>query len=236
MRYLRHPPQGSFDDVLLRLFPSLEKLSFVQIGANDGRRADPLCKYIKNCGWQGVLVEPNPLYFRRLVETYRGCLGVRFMESALDTVAGESVLYFLKSGLPALPDWAQGTGSLDVERVRTVARELSLPADAVISSVVKTVSWSDVWTALGAQHCDVLALDTEGHDVVLLRSCDLALHRPRVIHFEHACISKAERLAFYGELLDMNYELATSHGDTIAYLASEASQLGKPALRFPHSQ
>ena len=44
---------------------------FVQIGAHDGIRDDPIRKYIVKSHWRGLLVEPVPHIFRKLVENYR---------------------------------------------------------------------------------------------------------------------------------------------------------------------
>ncbi|MGD1030243.1 MAG: FkbM family methyltransferase [Opitutaceae bacterium] len=217
-KYLAHPPRCPFDEVLLRAFPSPDGLSFVQIGANDGCRNDPIRKYVSACKWRGVAVEPDPKYFQELCKTYEGCPDVRLLNAAVDTAEGERNLYYLRTDLVPLPDWASGTGSLDLARVQSVAKDLSLPAEAIASRRVKTVTWDSVWAALGAETCDVLVLDTEGHDVVLLRAADLARRRPRVVHFEHSCLAMAERLAFYGELLDAGYELSTSMADTTACL------------------
>ena len=45
-----------------------QRATFVQIGANDGKRNDPLHTIRANPhAWMGVMVEPQPEYFRRLV-------------------------------------------------------------------------------------------------------------------------------------------------------------------------
>src|SRR5450755_3498299 len=33
--------------------------TFIQIGSNDGRKNDPLYKYIRKNAWKGILVEPD---------------------------------------------------------------------------------------------------------------------------------------------------------------------------------
>ena len=118
-----------------------------------------------------------------------------------------------------VPDWAWGLASFDRTRVESAAREIGLAADAVEAVTIRTVTWDEVWQTFGHPVCDLLLVDTEGYDIALLRWLDLSRRRPRVIHFEHACVSAAERLAFYGQLLEHGYELATSGPDTIAYLA-----------------
>src|SRR5687767_667926 len=43
---------------------------FVQIGANDGRRGDPVFQFIRQYRWRGLLLEPQPDVFRVLVRNY----------------------------------------------------------------------------------------------------------------------------------------------------------------------
>ncbi|MFT4708847.1 MAG: hypothetical protein ACI9PU_002699 [Ascidiaceihabitans sp.] len=43
-----------------------QKVHYIQIGANDGQIADPLYPFLSQNKWSGVLIEPNPLYFKRV--------------------------------------------------------------------------------------------------------------------------------------------------------------------------
>src|ERR1700722_3021383 len=47
-------------------------LTFIEVGANDGRFGDPLRQYILKYQWKGVLVEPQPDIFERLKANYAG--------------------------------------------------------------------------------------------------------------------------------------------------------------------
>jgi FkbM family methyltransferase len=218
VRYLETPPAGPFEEVLLRLFPSLHGLNFIQVGANDGRRADPIAAYVARFDWGGLMLEPLPAMFAALRRNRGESPRLTFLNAALDERTGSRSIFQLRPDLTGLPDWAWGLASFDRERVGTAAKELGLAADAVETLSVATVTWDEVWQKFGHPVCDVLVIDTEGYDIALLRWLDLARRRPRVIHFEHACVNGAERLAFYGHLLEHGYEIATSGPDTIAYL------------------
>lgn len=217
-RYLECPPAGPLDEILLRVFPTLVGLRFIQVGANDGRRADPIASYLARFGWRGLMLEPLPAMFAQLRRNRGDGLGLNFLNAALDERSGRRPIYQLRSDLPGLPDWAWGLASFDRKRVETAAKELNLTADTVEEVTVRTVTWDEVWETFAEPVCDLLIIDTEGYDIALLRWLDLARRRPRVIHFEHACVTPAERLAFYAQLLEHGYELATSGPDTIAYL------------------
>ena len=48
------------------------RLSFVQIGANDGVTGDPIRRFILEFGWSGVLVEPQLEIFEAAAEELSG--------------------------------------------------------------------------------------------------------------------------------------------------------------------
>lgn len=177
--YLRHLPASAFETVLFRLFPDQQGLRFIQIGANDGRRADPLQIFIDKHDWSGIMIEPLSKNFA---------------------------------------DWTRGLASFSRERVAQAASELGLPDTAIISEEIDTITWAQVWSEFGSRPCDLLTLDTEGYDLTLLRAASLSEHKPRIIHFEHACTTSEDRYAFYRELEQLGYEISTDGPDTTAWL------------------
>lgn len=220
LRYLDHAAYEPFDQLLLRTFPDLEGLSFVQIGANDSQLEDPIARYLDRCRWRGVMLEPMPRNFAALQRRRGANPRVVLLPAALDEKNGRRAIHDLdpaiRSGLPA---WTQGLASFSRERLEQVCRELDLPATAIQTRDVDTVTWDDVRRHLDGRPCDLLVTDTEGFDIPLLRTADLGTWRPRMIAFEHACHSLDERMAFYRELLEIGYDLTTHRGDTFAVLA-----------------
>lgn len=219
VRYLDYPAETIFSDILLRTFPTLDRLNFVQVGANDGQRADPIQRFISKASWSGVFVEPIPHFCANLRRTYPDSSRFSIINAAVDQISGERSLYSLREDLTSVPDWAWGLASFDLHRVQTAAKDLGLSAADIIERKVRTVTWSDLWSLFGHRSCDVLVVDTEGYDITLLRLAELEKIKPKVIHFEHSCTTRDEQLAFYHQLLGLGYELATSEGDTIAYLS-----------------
>lgn len=218
-RYLQHPPKTAFDLVLLHCFPALRGLNFIQVGANDGQRADPLASYLGPCAWSGLMFEPLKTNHAALLRRHGENPRLRIRRAAVDTATGTRTMYDIdRATYPALPDWAYGLGSFSRERVLSAAHELGLDESAVVTEEIAAVSWEEVWRDFGPQRCDLLVLDTEGYDLILLRGAGLAQHRPRLVHFEHACASLDDRLAFYRELTDLGYEIATDGPDTTAWL------------------
>lgn len=219
LRYLDYPPATAFEDTLLRLFPDLLGLNFIQIGANNGVRADPIHRYIEPFAWTGLMFEPLRNNFRDLQRHCGANPRLQLRQAAVDVTAGRRPIYDLApDATVTLPDWTRGLASFSRSRLEQAARELSLPDSAIVSEEVETISWTQIWQELGSRRCDLLVLDTEGYDIPLLRAADLAQHRPKLILFEHACYTLDERLDFYRELFALGYELSTSEGDTVAWL------------------
>lgn len=217
--FVDHIPQTAFDLALLHCFPSPRGLRFIQIGANDGQRADPLLPYVETGAWSGLMFEPLAVNFSALAKRHGENPRLRLRQCAVDARAGRHTLYDLdRHAYPQLPDWAHGLASFSRQRVLQAARELGLDERAVVSEEVTAVAWDEVWRDFGPHRCDLLVLDTEGHDLTLLRAADLGHHRPRIIHFEHACVSTSERLDFYSMLIALGYELSTDGPDTTAWL------------------
>ena len=219
LRFLAHPPKTAFDFVLHRVFLSLRDLAFIQVGANNGNRADPIASFIDSFSWGGLMLEPLQANFADLRRLRGGNPRLRLKQAAVDVTFGKRTLYDLDpAATAALPDWTRGLASFSRDRVERAAFDLGLPPSAVISEEIEAVAWQDVWRDFGPRRCDVLVLDTEGYDLILLRAADLGAHRPRVIHFEHACVTADDRLTFYRELTDLGYEIATDGPDTTAWL------------------
>ncbi|OAI42556.1 hypothetical protein AYO41_04065 [Verrucomicrobia bacterium SCGC AG-212-E04] len=224
-RYVEDPPSDVFGGVLLRAFHSLEGLRFIQVGANDGLRADPIHRYVLRYHWTGCLLEPLPAYFQALRENYRSVTGLQFLNAALGSTTGRAEIFQLRPGQPNLPDWAWGLASLDRNRLLAAAAELNLDELSICSESVDVITWGELQRTGSVDRCDLLIIDTEGLDIQLLRMAPLAQLSPRVIHFEHACASSMDRLAIYADLLAMGYEISTDGGDTIAYFANHPARL-----------
>lgn len=216
-KYLRAPSDQLFDLVLVRVFPSLHGLRFIQIGANDGVRCDPVRDKVLQYAWSGLLVEPLPPLFAELRRNYAGCPGLEFRNVAVDAAAGARTIHFLRPGLP-VPDWAHGLATFDLGRLQRTARELGRTDADILHEEIRTVTWDELLASTAEPRCDVLVVDAESHDIPILRAAPLRRLRPRVIHFEHGCAAPADRLAFYGELIGLGYELGTEGTDTTAWL------------------
>lgn len=166
------------------------------------------------------MLEPLSCHFTALQNLYGMNPRIALRMAAVDATTGRRLIYDLRPTAIELPDWAGGLASFDRARVVTAAREFGLDDSAVTAHEIETITWDEVWRQFGPRPCDLLVLDTEGYDITLLRLASIEVHRPRVIHFEHACVSLTERFTFYRELVTFGYELATHGGDTTAWMST----------------
>ncbi|MEW5811286.1 MAG: FkbM family methyltransferase [Actinomycetota bacterium] len=174
-------------------------LSFIQIGANDGLRNDPIREFIVRDEWNGVLVEPLPDVFAKLIENYSARRFSRlhfenvavshrddevlefwtYKESFLQALSAEQRLYYLRKSsfdrdhlLQFLEGEAEAAGAL---------QKIDVPCTSV--------------TELALRHFpdgvfDLLVIDAEGHEQVILESLDFNRVRPKVIFFESEHLEK----------------------------------------------
>src|SRR5437773_4508030 len=69
---------ASLDLVVARAMLDSPEFTFVQIGASDGVRSDPIHQYVTKYHWRGVLVEPQRDVFRSLCANYSAETQLRF--------------------------------------------------------------------------------------------------------------------------------------------------------------
>src|ERR1700759_4606419 len=101
-----------------RIFKMAEEFNvktFIQVGSNDGKKNDPLNHYIRKNGWQGILVEPEPANFKKLVSNYSQGNGLIFENLGIGPVRGEMPFYKLKDITEQEPGWYDQVGSFDRE-------------------------------------------------------------------------------------------------------------------------
>src|SRR4051812_40969419 len=85
--------------------------TFVQIGSNDGKKNDPLFYYVKRNRWKGILVEPDPANFKKLLNNYMDTEGLIFENVGIGPAAGDLLFYRLGNITDQEPGWYDQVGS-----------------------------------------------------------------------------------------------------------------------------
>lgn len=201
-----------FGRVVARTFElltgKLGRPAFVQVGANDGISADHLHPFIMGGKWQGVLVEPGPKPFERLLETYRGIDGLQFVLSAISTDGGRLPFHYVEGD--------DGLSSFSIDTILAHAPKYDDLEGMIRTIDVETETLDSLCDRMGIVRPDVVAVDTEGTDDIVLQSFALEQRRPSLILFEH-CHLPADRSAALRDRLQANgYRLIHDRHDALA--------------------
>ena len=207
------------NDRLIAVFADTFPDAFVvQIGANDGIAGDPLAGAFARTQWSGLLVEPVPHLYEMLVARYRDRPGVSVERAAVSTEDGDAPLYRLRAIPGQTPEWFNQLATLD-RRVLLKHRSSIPQIDSlIVEERVPTVRLDTLLAHHEISRIDLLVIDTEGHDLEVLRSLDFARFRPTLVMFEHQHLSESDKKAAYALVETAGYDFReTIEGDAIAW-------------------
>jgi FkbM family methyltransferase len=166
--------------------------NFVEIGANDGKKNDPLYYYIKKYGWRGILVEPDPVNFKKLKENYRGVEGLIFENTGIGPEPGKMLFYKIKDITDQEPGWYDQVGSFDKKTfLKNIAYGKGLD-QRIVAEPLQVIRFDELLEKNNFRAVDLLHLDAEGFDYRILRSIDFAKNNIRMVLFESEWMTKSE--------------------------------------------
>lgn len=203
-----------YDAVIGTLLRESPVLSFVEVGANDGKIADPIYKYVADGRMRGLLIEPMPEPFEQLQQTYENTTGNTFLNVGVGPVDGELDLFHSELSVltTANPQKNALKGVENLTKVTVPVRTLGSILDENDMS-----------------RFDILQLDTEGYEWEILRDFDLPAYEISVIFVEFYCLSIPERVGMFKKLLDAKYSY---YFDGVNMLAVKEDKF--PSLCFGH--
>lgn len=160
---------------------------FIQVGANDGIRADHLRPLILKYHLRGLLVEPLADMFGELRENYAGEPQLAFANVAISTRNEVVSLFRFRADAP-VPDWAHGMATFNEAKIRGLARHWDVDR-WVNEERVQGVTFDQL---VGQHQIDAITLlqvDTEGFDLEVIRMALGSGKLPALINFEHVNLS-----------------------------------------------
>lgn len=203
---------------------------FIQIGANDGLRNDPVREFVVRDHWQGVLVEPLPHIFELLVKNYAPSRfsGLHFVNAAVSSAPGEALGFwtFRKDVLAAFDKETQleflRKASFDRAHVERFLHNAPFGAEALEEIKVPCVTVQYlIERYFNPPAYDLLVIDAEGHEDAILGSIDFAKAAPHAVFFESHHLG-AKRAPIVERLKAADYEVHQLVGDTFAVRRSLA--------------
>src|SRR4051794_3592176 len=189
---------------------------FVGIGANDGVTHDPLYPFIRDHGWRGVMVEPIPEAFAALERNYAGLPRVELVHAAIGNSDTTGTIYAAE-----VTDDTSLRMSLHASFDRSVllkARRWYPDIESrIVEREVSIMRFDTLIARLGNPGIDVLKMDTEGHDLEILRTIDLQEVRPALVLVERANLSREDQIRLADILLGAGYRVALTNLDMLGY-------------------
>lgn len=198
------------------------EFSIVQIGANDGNRNDPAQQHVRRPDVQALLVEPVKGYFDQLEANYRGVVGVKCAQVAIDAVAGTAQMWEVdeRSRL-------RGSSSMHREVIDSAAW---VTGDRDVSGLLRQIevptrTLSGLLEENEVSRVDWLVVDTEGHDKVVLDQVTpdfVARTGLRHVLWERMHLSGAEQRELRDSFEGMGFDTYNLRRDTFATLPDAA--------------
>ena len=157
---------------------------FIQVGAHNGLKNDPINKYIKQNGWNGILIEPQKNIFNELKENYKEfSKNLIFENIAISSKENEIELFSSKSG----------NKSTAASVRKDVAKRQLKKGDKLLQSIkVKSMTLKDLINKHSVKKIDLLQIDTEGYDFEVIKTLDLENFKPKIIQFEFGHLTPKE--------------------------------------------
>lgn len=190
-------------------------VSFVQIGANDGIKNDPIFTFVRKHQWKGILVEPLPNMFERLVANYNEDKSLSFENVGVSDQNGEMIFYFLPPEYNN-PDWLQQIGTFDEDAIKFNLESFPNLIEKIESRVIKTVTLKELFSRNRLSKIDLLIIDAEGFEYRILAQLEQLIEKPSYILFEWGCMKEDIQNTLFSLLYNQKYKLYSSSGDILA--------------------
>jgi FkbM family methyltransferase len=200
------------------------RVRFVQVGANDGLRWDPLREFIIRDRWQGVLIEPVPGVFKMLKQNY-GYLkdsNLHFENVAISSHSGSLALWTFTDAFLADHSLDEQVILLHKSSTRKVnmvqaAKEWPGPEAAVEQIVVPCMSMNVLINKYFPEgRLELVVIDAEGHEADIVRSMDFNRFDIAALVFESFLLNQATRMELYALLEANGYRIRELGPDTAA--------------------
>jgi FkbM family methyltransferase len=207
------------ESLLYQYILKYKSINFIQIGANDGKRFDPIHEFItyNKDNISGYVIEPIYDYFMELCDTYKDYPNIKPLNFAIHNDLSEAIIYKVAKEFEGIvPEFALGIASFDQNH----HKKTNIPSKFLLEEKVKCMSISDLMECYSVVDVNLLVLDTEGYDYNILINIDFNIIAPSIIHFEHGLKSGTMSIDQFEELKTLfnknDYQLFVNETDVTA--------------------
>ena len=194
-------------------------ITFIQVGAYDGRHDDFLQKLIEKYQWRGLFIEPQKRPFGILKDRHKDMKGFLFENVAIHSSKSSVDMYVPKRGLER---WECLSTADKDPYVRRVLNKKTRNKVKIVTMKATTLD------ALICKHhldeFDWLQIDTEGSDFDVIQSIALDKYRPSVICYENACFKESAKQECIDYLSKYDYEVILSDNSDTLVMSTLAIQ------------
>jgi FkbM family methyltransferase len=226
------PPVSPIHQVLTEFAGEAGMVRFVQVGSNDAAAGDPIMDFVLSRGWRGLLVEPVPYVYERLLAFHGRNPRFQFENLAIGEQEGPRTFYCLEPLDKPLSIWYDQMGSFSREHIEKHERFTKGLSEHIREITVQCLSLSSLLRKHGIAELDLLHVDAEGHDFEVLRSLDFGYCTPGLVLFEHGHLPRAERAACIEFLEARGYRLLEEGRDCLALHDSVRERWPAATLKF----
>jgi FkbM family methyltransferase len=190
-------------------------VSFIQIGANDGVKNDPIFSFVKQYQWKGILVEPLPDFYEKLVSNYQSAKNLTFENVGISDQNGEMDFYFLPPEYNK-PEWLQQIGTFDKEAIEFNLANFPELIGKIERRKIQTFTLKHLLDKNKVLKMDLLIIDAEGFEYKILKQLEQLSEKPSYILFEWGCMKENVQNDLFNFLRNQKYKLYSSSGDVLA--------------------
>jgi FkbM family methyltransferase len=205
------------------------EVNFIQIGASDGLRWDPIREFILRDRWSGILVEPLPNVFEILKKNYRNArkCNLVFVNAAISSSTSNDMSFwtfsdsFLNNLRLEERIICSHKSSFDRKHLERWAK-LYETCDKAINEIRVPCLTLDrlVIEYWDKRKVDLLVIDAEGHESSIISGIDFNILNPDAIYFESHNLG-SEKDKVFRFLSNHNYKVIEIAGDSAAIRAPQ---------------
>lgn len=186
-----------------------QSLNVIQIGANDGQGfGDPLTRYLGHYAWRAILVEPQPDVCTVLRNTYASAPSHIVIENvAISSNTDKLMMYRHRNATSAVNNQASYASSVVSANRSVVCRQLGVSQREIEQFEVPCTTIDRLVHKHRMDDCDLLQVDTEGHERIVLNTLSFESCLPRMIQFEHGHLRPREITSIFARLTRHGYKV-----------------------------
>jgi FkbM family methyltransferase len=173
------------EEALVKEYFGTKLGTFIDIGANDGMTLSNTYAAAQR-GWKGVMVEPSPSAFAKLVPNMKG-LDVQCVQAAINDKSGTQTLY----------DSGEHLNVGDTALLSTLEIEHTHKWGCSFESVdVRVITFAQLLKEVNIERADLISIDAEGVDMNVLKQIDLLQIGCKMLIIEHEHANEVEMLEY----------------------------------------